>query len=106
MSCCLRAQAAPAQAEALARLRDANVLGLQFGAAGPVVSVLVSKAGARYRVQSDCFHAMWLVVQVGAWWSPGDLLHAIQRLGATCIAHRAGPLCSKQAESTALVECI
>lgn len=42
-------------------------MGLQFGgASGPLVSILVSKAGGRYRLQSDCFPALWLATQVGA----------------------------------------
>lgn len=59
----LLAQAPPATADALARAQGAHVVGLQYGPSGPLVSVLVSKAAGRYRVQSDCFHAMWLVVQ-------------------------------------------
>lgn len=31
---------------------------------GPVVTILVSKSAGRYRVQSDSFEAMWLIVQV------------------------------------------
>lgn len=61
-------QAAPAHAEALARTQGANVIGLQYGggSGGPVASILVSKAGGRYRVQSDCFQGMWLALQVRA----------------------------------------
>jgi hypothetical protein len=63
--CARNLQASPAQAEAMARSQGANIIGLQYGGTGPLVSVLVSKAGGRYRLQSDCFQAMWLVMQVG-----------------------------------------
>jgi hypothetical protein len=59
-------QAPPAAAGALSQLRGANVIGLQYGAAGPVAAVLVSKAGGRYRVQSDSLPALWLAVQARA----------------------------------------
>lgn len=38
---------------------------------GPVVTILVSKSAGRYRVQSDSFEAMWLIVQV---WSAASNL--------------------------------
>ena len=68
------------------------MLGLQFGAGGPAVSLLVSKAGGGYRLQSDCFQAMWLVVQVGLSSGPFPLLMNFQsglarptlRVGLAC----------------------
>lgn len=40
---------------------------------GPVVTILVSKTAGRYRLQSDNFEAMWLIVQV--WPAPLLLLN-------------------------------
>ena len=40
-----------------------NVMSFRY-ARGPIVTILVSKTAGRYRVQSDCFEAMWLIVQV------------------------------------------
>ena len=40
-----------------------NVMSFKYGR-GPVVTILVSKTAGRYRVQSDSFEAMWLIVQV------------------------------------------
>jgi hypothetical protein len=50
--------------EALSRSQGANVMSFAYSS-GQVASVLVSKNGGRYRLQSDCFQSMWLVVQVG-----------------------------------------
>ena len=37
--------------------------GANGGGAGPVVSILVSKAASRYRIQSDCLPALWLALR-------------------------------------------
>jgi hypothetical protein len=55
-------QAHPAHAEALSPSQAANVMSFKFGQ-GQEVSVLVSKNAGRYRLQADCFQAMWLVLQ-------------------------------------------
>jgi hypothetical protein len=55
-------QAHPAHAEALSRSQAANVMSFQFGG-GQEVTILVSKNAGRYRLQADCFQAMWLVLQ-------------------------------------------
>ncbi len=41
----------------------ANVMSLKY-MRGPVVTILVSKSAGRYRIQSDSYEAMWLIVQV------------------------------------------
>jgi len=41
----------------------ANVMSFKY-MRGPVVTILVSKSAGRYRIQSDSFEAMWLIVQV------------------------------------------
>ncbi|KAL0044614.1 hypothetical protein WJX82_002814 [Trebouxia sp. C0006] len=40
----------------------ANVMSFKY-MRGPVVTILVSKSAGRYRIQSDSFEAMWLIVQ-------------------------------------------
>lgn len=40
------------------------VMSFALHGGGPDVTVLVSKAGGRYRVQSDALHALWLIMQV------------------------------------------
>ena len=45
------------------RSQVSNVMSFRY-IQGPVVTILVSKNAGRYRVQSDSFEAMWLVVQV------------------------------------------
>ncbi|DBA69081.1 TPA: hypothetical protein ACH3X2_013241 [Trebouxia sp. C0005] len=40
----------------------ANVMSFRY-VRGPVVTILVSKSAGRYRIQSDSFEAMWLIVQ-------------------------------------------
>ncbi|DBB01695.1 TPA: Protein PTHB1, variant 2 [Trebouxia sp. C0004] len=40
----------------------ANVMSFKY-TRGPVVTILVSKSAGRYRIQSDSFGAMWLIVQ-------------------------------------------
>ena len=47
----------------LSRTTAANVMTFQLHAGGQV-TVLVSKTGGRYRLQSDRFAALWLLVQV------------------------------------------
>lgn len=61
--CCVCVQASPAHAEALGRSQGANMLSFKYPG-GQDVSVLVSKNGGRYRLQSSCLEAMWLVLQV------------------------------------------
>lgn len=41
----------------------ANVMSFQYGT-GQTATILVSKNVGRYRVQSDSFEAIWLVLQV------------------------------------------
>ncbi len=45
------------------RSQFSNVMSFKY-MHGPVVTILVSKTAGRYRVQSDSFEAMWLIVQV------------------------------------------
>lgn len=40
-----------------------GVVTLQYHS-GQDVTILVSKGGSRYRLQSDCFEAIWLVLHV------------------------------------------
>ena len=40
-----------------------NVMTFKY-ARGPAVTILVSKSAGRYRIQSDSFEAIWLIVQV------------------------------------------
>lgn len=47
------------------RNRFSNVMSFKYHD-GPVVTILVSKTAGRYRIQSDNFSAMWLIVQVPA----------------------------------------
>lgn len=56
-------QANPAYAEVLSRSQAANVMSFAFSS-GQDVSILVSKNAGRYRLQSDCFEAIWLITQV------------------------------------------
>ena len=50
--------------------QSSNVMSFRYEQ-GPVVTILVSKSAGRYRVQSDSFEAMWLIVQV---WSIAAIL--------------------------------
>lgn len=56
-------QASPAHAEALSRAQAANMVSFRYPG-GQEVSILVSKNSGRYRLQSGCLEAMWLVLQV------------------------------------------
>eukprot|EP00877_Chromochloris_zofingiensis_P007511 jgi/Chrzof1/3012/Cz12g08060.t1 len=58
----LMVQASPAHAEALSRSQAANVLSFQYYS-GQEVTIVVSKNAGRYRIQADCFQAMWLITQ-------------------------------------------
>jgi len=40
-----------------------NVMSFKY-MRGPLVTILISKSAGRYRIQSDSFEAMWLIVQV------------------------------------------
>ena len=73
-------QASPAHAEALGRSQGANMLSFKYPS-GQDVSVLVSKNGGRYRLQSSCLEAMWLVLQVTPVWL---LMPASWVLGKQC----------------------
>ena len=53
----------PVQMSLQQRSQVSNVMTFKY-ARGPAVTILVSKSAGRYRVQSDTFEAMWLVVQV------------------------------------------
>lgn len=59
----LYVQASPAHAEALSRSQAANMLSFKYPG-GQDVTILVSKNGGRYRLQSSSLEAMWLVLQV------------------------------------------
>lgn len=82
-TCCfVSCQANPAYTEALSRSQAANVMSFQYSS-GQDVSILVSKNGGRYRLQADCFQAIWLVMQVGAYgfaWS--------QPCTQSCLTHQ------------------
>jgi PTHB1 C-terminus len=54
-------QASPAHAQALSAAQGANALSFSFPD-GTVASVLGSKVGGRYRLQSDCLGSLWLLV--------------------------------------------
>ena len=43
-----------------------TVMAFQFYGGLGDVTILVSKAGGRYRIQSDVLEAMWLIAGVGA----------------------------------------
>ena len=53
----------PLQMDFQQRSQFSNVMSFRY-VQGPAVTILVSKSAGRYRVQSDSFEAMWLVVQV------------------------------------------
>jgi hypothetical protein len=82
-------QAHPAHAEALSRSQAANVMSFQFGA-GQEVSILVSKNAGRYRLQADCFQAMWLVLQ-----------ELSKRLTAHCAAAEGKPAAAVRSQGDA-----
>ena len=63
------------QMEFQQRSQFSNVMSFRY-MQGPVVTILVSKNAGRYRVRSDSFEAMWLIVQV---WSAPCVLHACWR---------------------------
>lgn len=50
-------------AASISRTTAANVMSFELRAGG-TVTILVSKTGGRYRLQSDRFAALWLLVQV------------------------------------------
>lgn len=51
--------------EAISRSQAANMVSFKYPG-GQDVSILVSKNGGRYRLQSSCLEAMWLVLTVRA----------------------------------------
>eukprot|EP00775_Hariotina_reticulata_P008314 gene8314-8499_t len=55
-------QAHPSHLESLSRSQGANVMSFAYSS-GQVASILGSKNGGRYRLQSDCFQSVWLVMQ-------------------------------------------
>ncbi len=59
---------------------SSSVLSFQFHGGLGSVTVLVSKAGGRYRVQGDVLEGMWLIVQVGAGQGGGN---HVRRQGST-----------------------
>lgn len=93
-------QASPVHLDAISRSQAANMLSFRYPG-GQYVSILVSKSGGRYRLQSSCLEAMWLVLQVrthpvtGQVWvqllrlpacAPSmDALSMIQKAAQTCM---------------------
>jgi hypothetical protein len=59
--------------EALGRSQAANMLSFKYPG-GQEVTILVSKSGGRYRLQSSCLEAVWLVLQVGRVFAAAQVL--------------------------------